>query len=182
MEERIDNRKPEPRVLLSETKIRDKVLELASRINRDYAGQEIVAICTLKGCFMFFSDVIRHLEIPITCEFLAVSSYGNEKVSSGEVKITLDINDPLEDKHVILFEDIVDSGLTMNYLLTALKARRPASLKSCALLLKPQKLACDLEIDYVGFTIGDDFVVGYGLDYAEKFRSLPYIGCLENEH
>ena len=178
----LSNRKPTLPVLISERKIQDKVAELAGRINRDYAGKEIVAICVLKGSFIFFSDLIRQLELPMTCEFLGCSSYANEKVSSGEVKITLDINEPLEDKHVILVEDIVDSGLTMNYLLSSLRARRPASVKSCVLLFKPQMLKCELEIDYVGFNIGNEFVVGYGLDYAEKFRSLPYIGTLENEH
>lgn len=174
--------KNEPKILIPEVKIQQRVKELADLINHEYQGQEITAICTLKGSFVFFSDLIRHLEIPMTCEFLGLSSYGNKMVSSGEVKVTLDINEPMENRHVIVFEDIVDSGLTLKYIVNSLSARRPASLKTCALLLKPDSLKTPLEVDYVGFKIGDEFVVGYGIDHAEKYRGLPYIGYIENEH
>ena len=172
----------EPKVLIPEVKLQQRVRELANEINHDYQGEEITAICILKGSFVFFSDLIRHLEIPMTCEFLGLSSYGNQKVSSGEVKVTLDLNEPLENKHVVVFEDIVDTGLTLQYILSSMAARRPASLKTCSLLLKPSKLLAPVTIDYVGFKIEDEFVVGYGIDYAEKFRGLPYVGYIENEH
>ena len=171
-----------PKVLIPEIKLRARVREIAEQINQDYAGKEITAICILKGSFIFFSDVIRHIDRPMTCEFLGCSSYGGEMVSSGEVKVTLDINEPLEGKHVVVFEDIVDTGLTLRYILNALRARRPASLRCCALLVKPASLQAPVEIDYQAFQIGSEFVVGYGLDYAEKFRGLPYVGYIENEH
>ena len=172
----------DPKVLIPEVKIQQRVRELAQEINADFGETEITAICTLKGSFVFFSDVIRHLDMPMTCEFLGLSSYGNEKVSSGEVKVTLDINEPLEGRHVLVFEDIVDTGLTLQYILQSIAARKPASLKVCSLLTKPSKLRTQVEVDYVGFTIDDEFVIGYGVDYAERYRGLPYIGYIENEH
>ena len=171
-----------PKILIPEVKIQARLTELAQEINHDYHGREITAICILKGSFIFFSDIIRKLDLPLTCEFLGVSSYGNKMVSSGEVKVTLDINEPLENKNVIVFEDIVDSGLTLSYILNALKARKPASVKSCTLLLKPECLKTEIDVDYVGFKIGKEFVVGYGVDYAGKFRGLPYIGYVEHGH
>jgi hypoxanthine phosphoribosyltransferase len=171
-----------PKILIPEVKLQARVSELAHEISHDYKGKEIVAICVLKGSFIFFSDLIRHLDLPLTCEFLGLSSYGNKMVSSGEVKVTLDINEPLEGKHVIVFEDIVDSGLTLTYIMNSLSARKPASLKSCSLLTKPECFKTEVEIDYVGFKIGKEFVVGYGVDYAGKFRGLPYIGYIEHEH
>ena len=122
------------------------------------------------------------MEIPMTCEFLGLSSYGNEMRSSGEVKVTLDLNEPLEGKHVLVVEDIVDTGLTLKYILNSLRSRNPASIKTCALLMKPDCLKTDVDVNYVGFKIPDDFVVGYGIDYMQKFRGLPYIGFVENEH
>ena len=169
-------------VFISEVKLKARVLELAEEINKTYAGKEIVAICVLKGSFIFFSDLIRGLTIPLSCEFMGVSSYGNKMVSSGEVKLTLDINEPLEGKHVVVVEDIVDSGLTLTYIMNMLKARKPASLKSCALLFKPEALKTPIDVDYVGFRIGREFVVGYGVDYAGKYRELPFIGLLQHEH
>jgi len=171
-----------PKVLIPEVKIQARIIELARDISHDYQGKEIVAVCVLKGSFIFFSDLIRHLELPLTCEFLGVSSYGNKMVSSGEVKVTLDINEPMENKHVIVIEDIVDSGLTLTYIMDSLRARKPASLRSCSLLLKPDSLKTEVEIDYLGFKIGNEFVVGYGIDLAGKFRGLPYIGYLEAGH
>lgn len=170
------------KVLIPEIKIQNRVKELAQEISHDYNGLEIVAICVLKGSFIFFTDIIRHLDMPLSCEFLGVSSYGSKMVSSGEVKLTLDLNDPIEGKHVVIFEDIVDSGLTLNYMVANLRARKPASLKVCSLLLKPESLKVDVEPDYVGFKIGNEFVVGYGMDYAGKMRGLPYIGVIEQGH
>jgi hypoxanthine phosphoribosyltransferase len=171
-----------PKVLIPEVKLQARVAELAEEIHHDYHGKEIVAVCILKGSFIFFSDLIRKIDLPMTCEFLGISSYGNKTVSSGEVKVTLDINEPLENKHVIVFEDIVDSGLSLSYIMSSLRARKPATLKSCSLLLKPESLKNDIEVDYVGFKIGEEFVVGYGLDHAGKYRGLPYVGFLEHGH
>lgn len=171
-----------PKILIPDVRLQGRVAELGHEINHDYRGREIVAVCILKGSFIFFSDMIRSLDLPLSCEFLGVSSYGNRMVSSGEVKVTLDINEPLEGKHVIVFEDIVDSGLTLSYIMSSLAARKPASLKSCALLVKPDSLKTDVQVDYTGFKIGSEFVVGYGIDFAGKYRGLPYIGYLEHGH
>lgn len=172
----------QPKVLIPDVKLQARIAELAQEINHDYRGREVTAVCILKGSFVFFSDVIRRLEFPMTCEFLGVSSYGNKMVSSGEVKITLDINEPLENRHVIVFEDVIDTGLTLSYIMNSLKARKPASLKSCSLLLKPDSLKTEVDVDYLGFKIGKEFVVGYGIDLAGKFRGLPYIGYIEHGH
>ncbi|MCC7441243.1 MAG: hypoxanthine phosphoribosyltransferase [Bdellovibrionales bacterium] len=176
-----DHKNP-PKILIPEVRIQARVRELAAEISSDFADQELVAICILKGSFIFFSDMIRNIEVPLSCEFLGLSSYGNETVSSGEVKVTLDINEPLEGKNVIVFEDIVDSGLTLNYIMRSIGARGPKTLRTCSLLVKPKSLKAPVQIDYSGFEIGDEFVVGYGLDYQGKFRGLPYIGYFENEH
>src|SRR6478736_4885152 len=154
-----------PRILIPEVKLQARIAEIAHEISHDYRGREVVAICILKGSFIFFSDVIRHLDVPLTCEFLSVSSYGDKMVSSGEVKVTLDVHEPLEGKHVIVFEDIVDSGLTLNYIMNMLKMRKPASIKSCSLLMKHDALKTEVNVDYLGFKIGNEFVVGFGLDY-----------------
>ncbi len=169
-------------ILIPEVRLQQRVQELAQEISHDFKGKEIVAICILKGSFVFFSDVIRHLDMPMTCEFLGVSSYGNKMVSSGEVKVTLDLNEPIEGKHVVVFEDIVDSGLTLNYIMNTLRARKPATLKSCSLLFKPDALKVNVDPDYVGFKIENQFVVGYGVDLAGKYRGLPYIGYIEHGH
>ncbi len=174
--------KDTPKVLIPEIKIRDRIRELAQQINYDYQDKEITIICILKGSFVFFSDLIRELEIPLTCEFLGVSSYSGQTSSSGEVKVTLDVTEPLRGKHVLIVEDIVDSGLTLQFLLANLKTRSPASLKCCALLLKPDALKTRVEVDYLGFKIGNEFVVGYGVDFKEQFRGLPYLGYLESGH
>ncbi len=171
-----------PKILIPEVRLQARLEELAQEISHDFHGKEITAICVLKGSFIFFSDLIRKLDMPITCEFLGLSSYGNKKVSSGEVKVTLDINEPLEGKHVLVVEDIVDSGLTLNYLMASLRARQPALLKSVSLLYKPDALKTEIQLDYHGFKIGNEFVVGYGLDYAGKFRGLPYVGYFEHGH
>lgn len=170
-----------PKVLIPESKIKSRIHELATEIAFDHRGKEITVICVLKGSFIFFADLIRQLDLPVSCEFMGVSSYGNKTTSSGEVKLTLDMTEPLNGKHVVIVEDIVDTGLTMQYLISNLKARKPASLKVCSLLVKPECLKADIEIDYVGFKLANEFVVGYGLDYAGRFRQLPYIGVMD-EH
>lgn len=173
----------EPPVYISAEQIKAKVEELAAQMNKDYGNQEITAICTLKGSILFYTDILRNLKMPVNCEFLGMSSYGGQTSSSGEVKVTLDLNEALEGKHVLLFEDIVDTGLTLSYVLDYLKVRKPASIKTASLLFKPEALKVkDLQLDYIGFQIPNKFVVGYGLDYSQKFRGLPYIGYLENEH
>lgn len=171
-----------PKILIPDVKLQARVAEMAHEINSDYQGKEVTFVCVLKGSFVFFSDLIRHLELPMTCEFLGVSSYGSKMVSSGEVKVTLDLNEPIEGKHVIVVEDIVDTGLTLSYIVNALSARRPLSLRTCALLYKPESMKTDVPVDYTGFRIGDEFVVGYGIDYAGKFRGLPYVGYIEHGH
>ncbi len=173
----------EPPVYISQADLKARVKEIAAQINHDYQGQNVTLICTLKGSIVFFSDLVRELTVPSHCEFIGMSSYGNQTESTGEVKVTLDLNDPLIGKHVLIVEDIVDTGLTLQYLLDYLRVRKPASLRTVALLHKPEALKVTaLKMDYIGFQIPNKFVVGYGLDYAEKFRGLPYIGTLENEH
>ncbi len=171
-----------PKILIPEVKIHARLAELGAEIAHDYRGKEITAICVLKGSFVFYSDLIRKIDLPMTCEFLGVSSYGNRMVSSGEVKVTLDINEPLEGRNVIVFEDIVDTGLTLNYITNLIRARQPASLKTCSLLNKPGSHKVPVHLDYTGFEIGNEFVVGYGVDYSGKFRGLPYIGYIEHGH
>ena len=171
-----------PKALISEGKLKQRIDDLAAEIGFDYRGKEITAVCVLKGSFVFYADLIRKIELPLTCEFMGLSSYGDKTTSSGEVKISLDLNDPIQGKHILIIEDIVDSGLTMNYLIQNLRARKPASVRICTLLMKPDLLKADVDIDYVGFKIGKEFVVGYGLDYAGRFRQLPYVGVLESEH
>lgn len=168
--------------LIPEIRLQARVRELALKINQDYSGREVTMICVLKGSFVFFADLIRSIDVPMTTEFLGLSSYGNLTESSGEVKVTLDLQEPIEGRHVIVIEDIVDTGITLQFLKTVLETRKPASIKVCTLLLKPEKLKVPVDIDYIGFEIGNDFVVGYGVDYAEKYRGLPYIGFFKNEH
>ena len=173
----------EPPAYIAETEIKSRVRELATRINNDYAGTELTAVCTLKGSVVFFTDLIRELRMPLHCEFIGMSSYGNQTESTGEIKVTLDLNEPLTGKHVLIVEDIVDTGLTLKYLIDYFSVRKPASIRTVTLLHKPEALKVKtLKIDYIGFQIPNKFVVGYGLDYAEKFRGLPFIGYLENEH
>jgi len=169
-----------PRFLFSEETIKKRISEMAKTINKDYKGEEVTAICILKGGMVFFTDLIRHLNMPLRCEFLATSSYGDAKKSSGEVKLTMDTKYPLEGKNILIVEDIVDSGLTLSYILTLLRARNPASIKLCTMLFKPKSLKKDITVDYVGFEIGKEFVVGYGLDYVGLYRNLPYVGVLDD--
>ncbi len=164
---------------ITETQLQSKVAEIGAELTKKFKGENIVAICVLKGAFMFYSDLIRHIDADITCEFFGVSSYSGMS-SSGEVKVTLDLTQPIEGKHVLLIEDIVDTGLTMNYLKTTLMARNPASLTTIALLEKPEALKVPCKLDYVGFKITNEFVVGYGLDYQGYYRNLPFIGQVQN--
>jgi hypoxanthine phosphoribosyltransferase len=164
---------------LTEEKIQKRVQELGAILTDKFSGKEIVAVCVLKGSFMFYSDLIRNINADVTCEFFGVSSYHGAS-STGEVKVTLDLARPIEDKHVLLVEDIVDTGLTMNYLKNSLLARGPKSLTTVSLLEKPEALKVPCKVDYVGFKIPNDFVVGYGLDYQGYYRNLPYIAQVHN--
>lgn len=167
------------RVFFSEEDLKKRVAEIAAEINRDYAGKEPMLISVLRGSFVFMADLIRKIEVPCTVDFMAVSSYGRGTTSSGQVQITKDLSDDIEGKDIIVVEDILDSGNTLSYLLQLLRARKPASMKLCTLLDKPDRRVKEVHVDYTGFTIPDEFVVGYGLDYAEKYRNLPYIGILK---
>ncbi|MFN7729526.1 MAG: hypoxanthine phosphoribosyltransferase [Bdellovibrio sp.] len=164
---------------ISEEQIQKKVQELGDQLTKKFKNTEIVAICVLKGSFVFYSDLIRAIQTDVHCEFFGVSSYSGTS-SSGQVKVTLDLAHSVEGKHVILVEDIIDTGLTMNYLKSNIMARKPKSLTTIALLEKPDALKVPCEIDMVGFKIPNDFVVGYGLDYDGYYRNLPYIAQVQN--
>jgi hypoxanthine phosphoribosyltransferase len=167
--------------LISRQELNDKVKELAERINNDYRGKEPVLVSILKGSIVFLSELMKHLTIKSSIDFIAVSSYQGETESSGVVKLIMDLRESIEGKDVLLVEDIVDTGLTVAYLRDNLETRRPASLKLCTLLNKPENMEIDIKMDYLGFKIPDKFVVGYGLDYQEKYRNLPFIGTLKPE-
>ncbi len=167
--------------LLSAQEIQDKVQELAVRITEDYRGKDPVLVGVLKGAFVMMADLSRRIDLPVEMDFIAVSSYGKETASSGVVRIVKDLDLDIEGRDVLLVEDIVDTGLTLNYLMNTLKTRNPASVEVCVLLNKPDARMCDMEVKYSGFDIPDRFVVGYGLDFAERFRHLPYIGVLPDE-
>lgn len=164
---------------LSEEQINKKVKEIAQKLTQQFKGQDLVAVCVLKGSFMFFSDLIRSIDTDLAVEFYGVSSYHGTQ-SSGEVKVTLDLTQPIEGRHVLLVEDIVDTGLTMNYLKASILARKPKSLTTVALLEKPEALKVPCALDHVGFKITNEFVVGYGLDYQGYYRNLPYIAQVQN--
>jgi hypoxanthine phosphoribosyltransferase len=169
------------RVLITEAEIQQKLRELGDRITQDYAGADLLLIGVLKGAFVVMADLARHIRLPVETDFMAVASYGAATKTSGVVRILKDLDHDLEGRDVLLVEDIVDSGLTLNYLLKNLRGRRPASLEVCALLKKTGIQRVHLEVRYVGFEIPPDFVIGYGLDFAEKFRNLPYIATLKPE-
>jgi hypoxanthine phosphoribosyltransferase len=167
-------------VLLEAEAIQARVRELAQEIEADYPqGEEIHMVCVLKGGFMFMSDLVRSMTTRVTMDFIAVSSYGSGTKSSGEVRFQKDLDTSLEGRHVIIVEDIVDTGLTLKYLQEILRSRAPKSLKTACLLSKPSRRRVTVPVEYIGFTIEDRFVVGYGLDYAEKYRNLPYIAVLQ---
>ena len=169
----------ETQVLISQADIQQRVRELAAEISHDYAGKELTLVGVLKGAFIFLSDLARHLEVSNTIEFMSVSSYGASTTTSGEVRVLLDLRKSIEGKHVLIVEDIVDTGLTLHYLLELLATREPASLKTCALVRKKERHEVDIVADYLGFDIPNVWVVGYGLDYDELYRALPYIGVIE---
>lgn len=173
---------PNPETLISEAEIELRVNELAAQISLDYAGKgELVLIGVLKGSFIFLADLARRLSIPRNIEFIAVSSYEHGSIRSGAVRLVMDVRRSIEGKHVLVVEDIVDTGHTLHYLIDMLKSREPASVRTCTLLHKEHRTEVDVEIDYLGFTIGDEWVVGYGLDYDEQDRTLPYIGVINPE-
>lgn len=166
-------------VLLTEQEVDDKIKEIGMQISKDYEGKDVHLICILKGGVFFMCELAKRITVPVSLDFMDVSSYGDDTSSSGVVKIVKDLDELLEGKHVIIVEDIIDSGRTLHYLMEILKKRNPASLKLCTLLDKPERRVVDVKVDYVGFNIPDKFVVGYGLDYAQKYRNLPYIGVIE---
>jgi hypoxanthine phosphoribosyltransferase len=165
--------------LISEERISARVLQMAAEIERDYAGKDLLLLGVLKGSFVFISDLARSVDLPLSVDFIGLSSYGEATESSGVVKITSDVGKPIENKHVLIVEDIVDTGLTMRYLLDNLATRRPSSVKLCTLLHKPSRARTRIPIHYLGFEVEDRFVVGYGLDAAEKYRNLPFIGVMK---
>ena len=167
------------RVLLTEEEVDKRIQELGDMISRDYAGRNIHLICVLRGGVFFTCELAKRITVPVSLDFMSVSSYGNESKSSGVVKIMKDLDDVIENKDVLVVEDIVDSGRTLRYLLENLESRNPRSLKLCTLLDKPERRVTEVKVDYTGFEIPDEFVVGYGLDYAQKYRNLPYIGVVE---
>ena len=166
-------------VLLPEDRIQARIAELGREITRDYEGKTIHLVCVLKGAYTFLADLARHIDLPMTIDFLAVSSYGKGKSTSGEVQLTKDLDQSLEGKDVIVVEDIADTGLTLNYLVNMLRSRRPASLKVCAFLSKPARRQLEVAVDYIGFEIPDRFVVGYGLDHDQRYRNLRYVAALD---
>ena len=158
--------------------LKRRVRELGEEVSRDYAGRDLLLVCVLKGAVFFAADLMRNIEVPCELDFMAVASYGSATDSSGVVRILKDLDAPIEGRHVLIVEDIVDSGLTLQYLLRSLGARNPASVEVCALLTKPDRRKVDLPVRYVGFEIADCFAIGYGLDHAERYRNLPYVAAL----
>ncbi len=169
------------KILFTEEELRERVAQLGAQITADYQGKAPVLASVLRGSYIFMADLTRQVELPITVDFMAVSSYGAGTQSSGQVEIKKDLSDTIEGKDLIIVEDILDSGNTLYYLMDVLRARKPASIKICTLLDKPERRTKPITADYSGFTIPDAFVVGYGLDYDEKYRNLPYIGILKPE-
>lgn len=165
--------------MISAERLSERIAALAAQISRDYAGRSLVLLCVLKGSFVFAADLARAIALPVRVEFLGVRSYGDDTKSSGVVQITQDLTRPVEGDDILIVEDIVDTGLTLSYLREQLRSRNPASIKVAALLHKPARMQREVEINYLGFTIDDVFVVGYGLDYAERYRNLAFIGVLD---
>ena len=172
MGERID-------IMLDEEEVNEKIKELGKKISHDYAGKEVYMVCILKGASFFACELAKRITVPVYLDFMSVSSYGNEAKSSGVVKIIKDLDAPLEGRNVIIVEDIIDTGNTLSYLVDTLRQRNPESIALCTLLDKPDRRVTDISVDYTGFQIPDEFVVGYGLDYGQKYRNLPYIGVVE---
>ena len=169
------------KVLLTEEEVDARIQAIGDQISRDYEGRQVHLVCVLKGGSFFMCELAKRIRVPVSLDFMSVSSYGSETKSSGVVKIVKDLDETLAGKDVIVVEDIVDSGRTLSYLMEMLKDRKPASLRLCTLLDKPERRVGDVPVDYTGFEIPDEFVVGYGLDYDQKYRNLPYIGIVEFE-
>lgn len=169
------------RVLLSEEEVDKKIEEIGARISKDYQGKAVHMICILKGGIFFTCELAKRISVPVSMDFMSMSSYGADTKSSGVVKIIKDLDEPLDGKDVLIVEDIIDSGRTLSYLIEIFKKRNPKSVRLCTLLDKPERRVTDVKVDYVGFNIPDKFVVGYGLDYNQKYRNLPYIGVVEFE-
>ena len=165
--------------LITQRQIEKRIKELGTKITADYEGKELVMICLLKGAYVFFADLVRNIHIPVEVDFMMVSTYGARASSSGVVKIISDLSSSIKGKDVILVEDIVDSGLTLSYLYKTMKAKKPRSLKLCVLLDKVERRKYEIPIDYIGFTVPNKYVIGYGLDYQDKYRNLPYIAVLD---
>ena len=169
------------KVLISEEELQERIRELAAQISKDYEGKQITMICILKGGVMFMTDLAKHITVPMSMDFMAVSSYGDEFKSTGVVKIVKDLDEPIAGKDVLIIEDIIDTGRTLHYLVKILNERKPNSLKLCTLLDKPEQRVAETPVEYVGYTIPDKFVVGYGLDYQQLYRNIPYIGYVPAE-
>lgn len=167
------------RELISEKDVAAKIAEMGAQISEDYKGESIYLLCILKGGAFFATELAKHITVPVSIDFMSVSSYGGETTSSGIVRIVKDLDTPIEGKHVLIAEDIIDTGRTLAYLMEHLWQRKPKSLKLCTLLDKPDRRVSDVKVDYTGFEIPDEFVVGYGLDYDQKYRNLPYVGVVE---
>jgi hypoxanthine phosphoribosyltransferase len=168
-------------ILIDEDALQRRIAELGAQITEDYRGRDLLLVCVLKGAVFFLSDLMRRIDLPVEVDFMAISSYGAGVDSSGVVRILKDLDVPIEDRNVLIVEDIVDSGLTLSYLLRALASRGPATLEVCALLTKPERRENEVECRYIGFEIPNRFVIGYGLDFAERYRNLPYIGVARDE-
>ena len=166
------------KVLLTEGEVDTRIRELGEQISKDYAGENVHLICVLKGGVFFMCELAKRISVPVSMDFLSVSSYGSGTVSSGAVKIIKDLDEPLEGKNVLIVEDIIDSGNTLHYLVEILDKRQPKNIRICTLLDKPERRVADVHVDYTGFVIPDEFVVGYGLDYDQKYRNLPFIGSV----
>ncbi len=171
------------RVLLNTDKLQARIAEMGAEISRDYAGKELILLCVLKGSVLFLTDLMRQITIPHEIDFMAVSSYGRGvRETTGVVRIVKDLDGPIDGKHILIVEDIIDSGVTLSYLVQLLSPRNPASLKICTLLNKWERRTVDIPVDYVGFDIADEFVFGYGLDLDEKYRNLPYVGVVNQSN
>ena len=166
-------------VLIPQEELEARIREMAAQISKDYEGEKLHLVCILRGSIFFTCELAKYITVPVTIDFMSVSSYGDGTESSGRIKIMKDLDDPIKDKNVLVVEDIIDSGRTLSHLLSFLQVREPKSLKLCTMLDKPDRRVVDVTVDYVGKEIPDLFVVGYGLDYAQKYRNLPYIGVVE---
>lgn len=169
------------KVLISEEQVKERIKELGAQISKEYEGKNLHLICILKGSIFFTCELARYITVPVTIDFITVSSYGNGKTSTGKVSIIRDLTEGIQARDVLVIEDIVDTGRTLSYLMEMLKERKPASIKLCTLLDKPNRRTHPVDVEYVGFEVPDEFIVGWGLDYAQNYRNLPYIGILGDE-